>query len=406
MSEETYNLGKPKVDLKKLRELEEEGYIRSQVHPTLDLIIWNYTQTTQFEGFWNEETMMCRGLVTNTEGEIIARPFKKFFNHDEHKERFGETPKGRYEVYEKLDGSLGIAFNYKGENIICTRGSFTSDQAIKAKEILPKIKLKPNTTYLFEIIYPENRIVVNYGEKEELILLGIIDNKTWKTTSDTEVEAKFTKAKQFEYDLDKISQIQEENTIDNFEGFVLYFPETEERTKVKLGEYIRLHRILTGINSRHVWENLMNGDDMSTLIELVPDEFYKWVEETKEEITSKYKKVKKEYVNTYKSLNLLLTRPELAVIILKKYRKYQQLLFNKLKLEQLKAEIPNYDKVLKKCKRLCKKLNFTLPKGDLIKEIKSNYKEEEISILMSLVNEHLLLWEKVKPEIAEPFGNF
>ena len=138
----------------------EDGLVTKQVHPTLPLTIWNYTDKVQFEGLWDETTLMTRGLVTDNDGNIVARPFKKFFNLDEGK----YTPTEEFDVFEKMDGSLGILFNYDNQWVLATRGSFTSDQAIRGMEILKKYKyerLIPGYTYLFEIIYPENRIVVD-----------------------------------------------------------------------------------------------------------------------------------------------------------------------------------------------------------------------------------------------------
>ena len=71
--------------LEKLQKYLEDGLLYNQVHPTLDLTIWNYTEKVQYEGLWDEITLMCRGLVTNSKGEIVARPFKKFFNMEEGK---------------------------------------------------------------------------------------------------------------------------------------------------------------------------------------------------------------------------------------------------------------------------------------------------------------------------------
>jgi hypothetical protein len=49
----------------------EKGLLYNQVHPTLDLTIWNYTENVQYQGLWDEITLMCRGLVTNSDGKII-----------------------------------------------------------------------------------------------------------------------------------------------------------------------------------------------------------------------------------------------------------------------------------------------------------------------------------------------
>jgi RNA ligase len=52
------------VDVANLQRLVDERYISVQKHPTLPLLIWNYTPKTQFENHWTPETMMCRGLIT------------------------------------------------------------------------------------------------------------------------------------------------------------------------------------------------------------------------------------------------------------------------------------------------------------------------------------------------------
>jgi RNA ligase len=135
-----------------LEKYHQDGLLYKQQHPILPLTIWNYTEKVQYEELWDDITLQCRGLVTDDKGTIIARPFRKFFNLEEGK----FTPTEEFEVYAKMDGSLGVVFWYNDEWHIATRGSFTSDQAIKGKEMLKKYpldKLDKNNTYLFEIIY-------------------------------------------------------------------------------------------------------------------------------------------------------------------------------------------------------------------------------------------------------------
>jgi RNA ligase len=135
-----------------LEQYSRTGHLFKQVHRTLPLSIWNYTPEVQYGQFWDEITLQCRGLVTDNEGNVVARPFKKFFNIEEGK----HTPTEEFEVFEKMDGSLGILFFYDGKWIIATRGSFISDQSKKAYELLEKYpteNLDKNNTYLFEIIY-------------------------------------------------------------------------------------------------------------------------------------------------------------------------------------------------------------------------------------------------------------
>ena len=307
----------------------ENGLLHKQTHPTLDLTIWNYSPKVQYEKLWDDITLQCRGLVTNSKGEVVARPFKKFFNYEEHKPE--DIPNENYIVYEKMDGSLGILFYYeyelsderryniwfnnnyetgmerffdsnnlpdfddpyyeptpktKGEWILATRGSFTSPQAIKGKEILDRkydvSSLRKDNTYLFEIIYPENRIVVDYKGEEKLVLLGAIHTETSNEVPDSSLF--FTQESGFElvtiyktwgegYDL-----LKEEISKDR-EGYVIRF-KSGFRMKIKGDEYVRLHKILTNISNRDIWEYLKDNRPFDELLDRVPDEFNNWVKTT------------------------------------------------------------------------------------------------------------------------------
>ena len=261
--------------LEKLNQYYEDGLLYKQVHPTLPLTIWNYTEKVQFESLWDDVTIMCRGLVTDDKGDIIARPFKKFFNIEEGK----YTPTEKFEVFEKMDGSLGIVFWYEGKWILATRGSFTSDQAIKGTEILKRYNtdiLFRHMTFCFEIIYPENRIVLDYGDDEKLVMLGAFDR--WGKDYDISDwdEWGFDVVKKY----DGIKDFKELKAMvkDDQEGFVVKFT-NGDRVKIKGVEYLRLHKIMTNMSTTAVWECLKNGDDIETLLKDVPDEFYKKIKD-------------------------------------------------------------------------------------------------------------------------------
>ncbi len=263
--------------LELLNKYHNDGLLYKQTHPTLPLTIWNYTEKVQYDGLWDEVTLMCRGLVTDSEGTIIARPFRKFFNMEEGK----HTPTSEFEVYEKMDGSLGIFFYYEGNPVFATRGSFTSDQAIKGREILNKYNWQYGTyegyTYLFEIIYPENRVVVNYNGLEELIVLGVIETSTGKECKYSEMENEgFVLVKK--YDGIKNYSILKSLISNDAEGFVVRFS-NGDRMKIKGEEYLRLHKIMTNVSTTGVWELLSNGGDVNEFLKDVPDEFYKKVKE-------------------------------------------------------------------------------------------------------------------------------
>lgn len=151
-----------KIDLSTLQPFIDEKYISVRKHPEEDLWIYDYTQKAQFEKKWNLEVRQCRGLILDAEGNVVARPFDKFFNQEENL----VSHKGTFVAFDKMDGSMGILYPHAGGTklSIATRGSFISDQAIEGTKMLQKyidsrdikkfllneVKTK---TYLFEIIY-------------------------------------------------------------------------------------------------------------------------------------------------------------------------------------------------------------------------------------------------------------
>jgi RNA ligase len=311
-----------------LQKYHTDGLLHKQTHPTLDLTIWNYSPKVQYERLWDEITLQCRGLVTNSKGKIVARPFKKFFNYEEHKPE--DIPNEDYVVYEKMDGSLGILFYYeyelseerryniwfnnnyetgmenffdpnnlpdydnpyydptpktKGEWILATRGSFTSPQAIKGKEILDRhdiSAIRKDNTYLFEIIYPENRIVVDYKGEEKLVVLGAIHTDSSEEVPDSSLfwlqDCGFEIVTTYKTWGEGYDLLKEEISKDK-EGYVIKF-KSGFRMKIKGEEYVRLHKILTNISNRDIWEYLKDNKPFDELLEKVPDEFNQWVKET------------------------------------------------------------------------------------------------------------------------------
>jgi RNA ligase len=173
-----------------------------------------------------------------------------------------------------MDGSLGIVFWYRGQWVVATRGSFTSDQSIKAREILRKYNTNimfRHLTFCFEIIYPENRIVLDYGNDEKLVLLGTFDKNGKEIDVEMWSQYGFDVVKK--YDGIKDYKQLKEMVKNDQEGFVVKFS-NGDRVKVKGVEYLRLHKIMTNVTTTGVWEYLKNGEDVLELLKDVPDEFY------------------------------------------------------------------------------------------------------------------------------------
>ena len=327
--------------IEKLEQYHKDGLLQKQTHPTLDLTIWNYSPKVQYERLWDEITVQCRGLVTNSHGKIIARPFSKFFNYEELTPE--QIPNEYFDVYEKMDGSLGILFNYQNEWILATRGSFTSTQSIKGRELLEKYdynRLHSDYTYLFEIIYSENRIVCVY-DFEDLVLLGMIHTETGDEVNIHNTDNEDVRLKNMLNNLNfKIvtlyktwgegyDVLKKEISKDR-EGYVIRF-KNGFRMKIKGDEYVRLHRILTNISNRDIWEYLKDGRPLDDILDKVPDEFYDWVKKTKEELLTQFETLDKEYQWIFKIINGVpgIENRGVFASFAKKY-KHPNLLFNML----------------------------------------------------------------------------
>ena len=237
-------------------------YINSQYLD--DLVIFNYSSECQFDRAWDHYTKSARGLIFDkTTGKLISRPFPKFFNLNEMPEtQFNQLPNEPFTVTEKLDGVLGISYFHKNKWKIATRGSFTSEYAIWATNWLNQnvntFYMDRENTYLFEIIYPGSRIVVDYEGQEKLVLLGIIETQT---------------GKEFDYDLIKtasyflnveVTNKFECNSISelvavvkqmshNEEGFVVTFA-NGLKVKIKSEEYKRVHKLIQYMTPIAFWE--------------------------------------------------------------------------------------------------------------------------------------------------------
>lgn len=295
-------------DVELLEQMIEEGMVKRTVHPNGQLAILNYTPAAQFSKTWNEVTRACRGLIYRRHDlAVLARPFEKFFNLSEHGPEF--VINEPFRVFEKMDGSLGILYHDGEDWAIATRGSFTSDQAIWAtkhlRERYASFTPEPDRTYLFEIIYPANRIVVDYGDMEDLVLLDVIDIETgqqswdfaWMAWGGPIVE-------EHEYD-DIREMVKMERP--NREGFVLLL-RSGMRVKVKHEEYVRLHAIVTNTSSRTIWAMLSEGSSLDGLLAFVPDEFADWARKIAEDLRYDFK-----YVCSMAQLGYAMVTSQLAL---------------------------------------------------------------------------------------------
>lgn len=274
-----------------LRAAVAAGRVTERPHPTLPLRILNYSPETQYRRDWDDVTLNCRGLILDSEYNIVARPWKKFFNLGEVNLpiQFDDP----VEVMDKVDGSLGILYPAGDGWAIATRGSFDSYQARHATEVLNAryAHLFDNSTgiaghgvfadfvrsytYLFEIVYPANRIVVDYGDMDDLVLLGAVQTATGYYMGPKAAAANLI------WD-GPVVEVMPYKTISDAvlgragkEGYVIR--SHNFLVKVKEPDYVEVHKLVTNASPKTVWAKLAQGLSKSEIISMFPDEFHDYI---------------------------------------------------------------------------------------------------------------------------------
>jgi RNA ligase len=252
------------------------------------LILFDYNRTCQFNRAWNPVTLSARGIVFDeTTGYIVARPLDKFFNFQELESAEALkniNPNSPFLATTKEDGSMAIIYFYKGTWRINTRGSFQSDQCKWAKVWFDKnvnIKwLNSQYTYIAEIIYPQNRIVVDYKGMEGLILLAARHTPSGEELAynalknlGKDANLQVVEMREF-HNLEEIAEVCK-GLDSNHEGFVIHYPDYGYRLKMKGDEYCKIHKMIANISPLSFWE-AFDFDQMKvpdSYMAMLPEEF-------------------------------------------------------------------------------------------------------------------------------------
>lgn len=296
------------MDTDMLRDMVEQGYVASSRHPDDDsLQVLSYSRSTQFEGRWNDVTNQARGLIIQSsvskfsDAVVVERPWRKFFTI----EQMSEGPDGKRawalgdeddgpghstidasqidfhapaEVTDKLDGSLGILYRAPdGQLALSTKGSFTSDQAVEYTKFLREneafyqaaenLKKGDQTTHLFELVGPDNPIVLNY-DKQDIVLLGGVDKSSGVYRSPEDFKQVWGESQGLSRtEIMPAKNLHEALAMgdrENREGMVVRFksndPNQQVMVKIKQEDYLKLHRVSTALTPKRVLSLITEGD--------------------------------------------------------------------------------------------------------------------------------------------------
>lgn len=261
------------------------SYIPSLVkkvkHPRHDIWIYNYTEYCNGKRLWDDVTKLCRSLILDADNRVVARGFPKFFNYSEPEAILLDE---EYEIYEKLDGSITLLFYYNKEWIFSSKGSFENNQVQKAKELMPETlteTLDKELTYVYEIIYPNNRIIVNYGSKEELVYLSSF------TKDGIEKNVNQSLLRGSGFGSEGFRELQKEDS--DLEGYVIRY-KSGSRVKVKFLKYLQNHILHSNLTPEKI-KKLFPNTTLENLLIQYEEELHDFIKKEWNKIETQYTKI-------------------------------------------------------------------------------------------------------------------
>lgn len=287
------------LDINELTSLINNGFITVREHDEFPLRILNYAKKAAGirNDKWPDALLKSRGLIVDNDDNIVAMGMRKFWNV----ERTTWLKKPLI-VADKLDGSLGVVYVWKGVPYIATRGSFHSEMADWANKFLDEnldyrqwlynepVVNSPLTPHV-EIIFNANRIVVDY-DYEDLVLLGYNDDRSW-TPAQQEWTYPGRIAQSFQFD--SLKEIFKSEYRPNAEGFVI-LDSAGQMKKYKYEEYLALHKAVSNMTERAIYNKMVTGDVDEFILSL-PDEFQDEAQSLATRLRSAYNEKRKEFYN-------------------------------------------------------------------------------------------------------------
>lgn len=241
---------------------------------------------------WNQYARQCRGMILDVARErCIHFPMDKFFRFGEGPEvsRDELAPHTAVEIVEKVDGSMVSLVDHDGAIAFSCKGNFDTEQSQRALEIaqrLPMDRLRTDRYWhVFEVIYPENRFpqglgVVDYGDREDLVLISMRDRWTnellpYGMLIEEARRVGVSHPCVFEGSLrDAFAEIDNAEPKLGHEGFVIHSLTERKYFKLKYEGYKEVLRLVNDLRSRRFVRRYvaMSPDERQQTLEILPDD--------------------------------------------------------------------------------------------------------------------------------------
>lgn len=320
-----------------LTEIDQDPLLKRRTHSS-GIIIANAGPKLFQPQF--EHQLFAKGIVYSPNFKLVSLPLVKMYNHGLREHNDATTiaverlPGIRMVFPEKLDGTMIQLFEHNGQAILTTRSMMEGLETQEEDSIFLKLarnileqkypqlldpKVLADKSLIFELIHPKSRQITRYGARQDMVVLSVFDQRTYRYWAQHVIEQWATEVgaatpeillqhDDLEVAIERIRQLLDddpalpEGTIIGFEqGDVLI-----HRVKVKMATYLehfsaRLHvsykttvNILWNAPHLHDWPAFLNHliteqmseEEVELLYRDYFDQFIQWYNDLKTQQTT------------------------------------------------------------------------------------------------------------------------
>jgi RNA ligase len=220
----------------------------------------------------------ARGLIFDADGNLMSRPFHKFFNINEREETQTHVVdmSQPHVIMEKMDGSmirpilvdgyLRLATKMGVTNVAMDAEAWLAAQDPSLKEWMRQC-VEDSVTPIFEWVSPFNQIVLAY-ETADLVYLGTRDNATGAYVMDT--SCPFNRVPQYGSVEGNISDyVARQRESEGREGDIIRFADGH-MCKIKNDWYVRIHKTVDRIVFDRNIVDLIINEEVDDVVPMLP----------------------------------------------------------------------------------------------------------------------------------------
>jgi hypothetical protein len=248
-----------------------------------ELFVISCSNTIDVLDLWTDELRELDGVIVNSDYEVIARSFRKPIDLSTH----GEEVSFVFidDIYEYVDGDLGIMYYHRGGLKIATKRGFNSNVCKIATKLLNekysdfcvhmlKSKEYETRTYVFQISIPETLLETN-DFNDALIPLAVVNNANCAEMYNqyTDIFRSFKSFKGISHGFGSEGNLKEtikyklsQTANANVSGFVLSKSNEHQRYYLTRESYTKEYLIACGFSRAKLIECIAKNNDIYKLV--------------------------------------------------------------------------------------------------------------------------------------------